>query len=201
MSDLDSSIQAKGSKPSSVTVAFLKHRTFLQKFLNRFFSEQQDIEDVTQEAFLRAYMAEQKKAGGIERPKAYLFRIAKNIALTRLTRKSRQITTYIADLSPSVVLESGATAEEEAVAEESLGLYCQAVASLSDKCRQVFLLRKVHGLTHKEIAARLSLSVSSVEKYLRQGVLACRAYMREQDVTHNPSRLIIDNESSHKGSG
>ena len=134
---------------------------------------------MAQEAYLRAYVAEQHK--NIEQPKAYLFRVAKNIALTKLTKKSRQITDYIADLSTSVVIQSEAAAEDEVEAEQTLGLYCEAVAALPEKCRQVFLLRKVHGLAHKEIAERMSLSVSSVEKYLLKGILACRAFVQERE--------------------
>ena len=46
--------------------------------------------------------AEQKKH--IEQPKAFLFRIARNVALNELTRKSRQITDFIEEVSASVVL-------------------------------------------------------------------------------------------------
>ncbi len=163
---------------SNVSSAFVQYNAFLKKFLSRFFTERQDIEDVAQEAYLRAYVAEQKK--DISQPKAYLFRIARNIALAELTKKSRRITRYVEDLDDSsVVIEyetaDKCTVEAEVEAQESLGLYCDAVAALPEKCRQVFLLRKVHGLGHKEIGARLSLSVSSVEKYLRRGVLTCRA--------------------------
>jgi len=174
---------------TAVTAAFLLNRKFIQKFLTRFFYEEQDIEDVTQETFLRAYAAEKKKSTGIEHPKAYLFRIAKNIALTRLTQKSNQITSYIEDLGDSSVINSVDNAADEAEARETLGIYCEAVASLSEKCRQVFLLRKVHGLSHKEIAEHMSLSVSSVEKYLRTGVLSCRKYLREREEELNPKDL------------
>lgn len=180
------SINLKNPGQDTVSTAFVENQNFLKKFLRRFFSEQQDIEDVAQEAFLRAYVAEQRKE--IEHPKAYLFRAARNIALTKLTKKSRQITDYIADLGVSVVIEGGENPEEELEAEQTLGLYCEAVADLPEKCRQVFLLRKVHGLAHKEIAERMSLSVSSVEKYLLKGVLACRAFMRarEEKLTYSP---------------
>jgi RNA polymerase sigma factor (sigma-70 family) len=152
---------------------------FLRRFLARFFSDSHDIEDVAQEAYLRAYVAEQQK--DIEQPKAFLFRIAKNVALTKLTRKSEKITDYIEECGASVVIECGASADSEVEAEESLGLYCDAVAALPDKCRQVFLLRKVHGLAHREIAQRMSLSVSSVEKYLLRGILECEAFVQERE--------------------
>ncbi len=164
---------------SAVSAAFLENHAFLERFLARFFSDRRDIEDVAQEAYLRAYIAEQQKE--IEQPKAYLFRIAKNLALTQLTRKSEKITDYLEECGASVVIESGAAADSEVEAEESLGLYCEALAALPEKCRQVFLLRKVHGLAHKEIAERMSLSVSSVEKYLLRGILDCKAFVQERE--------------------
>lgn len=164
---------------SPVSTAFLENYDFLKRFLARFFPASQDIEDVAQEAYLRAYVAEQQKV--IEQPKAYLFRIAKNLALTKLTKKSEKITDYIEECGASLVIECGPAADIEVEAQESLGLYCDAVAALPEKCRQVFLLRKVHGLAHKEIAERMSLSVSSVEKYLLRGVLECRAFMLDHD--------------------
>lgn len=164
---------------SGVSAAFLENYAFLKRFLARFFSDRQDIEDVAQEAYLRAYVAEQQK--DIEQPKAFLFRIARNVALTQLTKKSRKITDYLEECGASVVVEYGAAADSEAEAFESLGLYCEAVATLPEKCRQVFLLRKVNGLSHKEIAARMSLSVSSVEKYLLKGILMCKAFVQEHE--------------------
>ncbi len=164
---------------SAVSAAFLENNAILKRFLARFFSDSQDIEDVAQEAYLRAYVAEQQKE--IEQPKAYLFRIARNLALTQLKKKSKKITDYLEDSGASVVIECGAAADTEVEAQESLGLYCEAVAALPEKCRQVFLLRKVHGLAHKEIAQRMSLSVSSVEKYLLRGILECKAFVQEQE--------------------
>lgn len=164
---------------ATVSAAFVENILFLKKFLARYFANAQDIEDVAQEAYLRAFAAEQKKH--IKEPKAFLFRIAKNVALNELTRKSRQITDFIEDVSASVVINTEVSAEEEADSQEQIGLYCEAVAALPAKCRHAFLLRKVHGLSHKEIATRMSLSVSSVEKYLRQGVLTCRAFIDEKE--------------------
>ncbi len=164
---------------SAVSAAFLENDVFLKRFLARYFSDRQDIEDVAQEAYLRAYVAEQQKE--IEQPKAFLFRIAKNLAFTQLTKKSKKITDYIEECGALVEIETEAAADSEVEALESLGLYCEAVAALPEKCRQAFLLRKVHGLAHKEIAARMSLSVSSVEKYLLRGILECKTFVQEHE--------------------
>lgn len=168
---------------SAVTAAFLECSGYLKKFLSGFLRVRQDIEDVAQEAYLRAYIAEQRES--IEQPTPFLFRVARNLALTRLSRKSRQITDYIEEAGASAVQETVAAADEELQAQEWLGLYCEAIASLPEKCRQVFLLRKVHGLSHREIGERLNLSISSIEKYLRQGLVDCEAYVRKHE---GPSR-------------
>ncbi len=159
------------TKLSKMSAAFVENSPLLKSFLARFFSNRQDIEDVAQEAYLRSYVAEQRQL--IENPKAFLFRVAKNIALTELSKKSKQITNCLEESGISELLATEASADDEAQADEQLGLYCIAVAALPHKCREVFLLRKVHGLSHKEIAEHMSLSASSVEKYLTRGMAAC----------------------------
>ena len=173
----DTQRAAKARPHSPVTTAFLECNSFLKKFLAGFLRVQQDVEDVAQEAYLRAYISEQHES--IEHPKSFLFRVARNLALTRLAKKSRLITQYIEDAGASVIIETTAVTDEELEADQCLGHYCEAIASLPEKCRQVFLLRKVHGLTHKEIGERMHLSISSVEKYLKQGILACEEHLRD----------------------
>ncbi|MYF71344.1 MAG: RNA polymerase sigma factor, partial [Proteobacteria bacterium] len=80
------------TKKSSVSAAFVEHNSFLKRFVARYFSRQQDIEDVVQEVYLRAYAAETERE--IDAPKAYLFRTARNVALGKLTKNSRQKTDY-----------------------------------------------------------------------------------------------------------
>jgi len=169
---------------SKVTKAFLDNHAFIRKFLSRYLSNQQDIEDVAQEAYLHAFAAEQRKENGIDKPRAFLFRVAKNLAISRLRRKSHQITEYIEELSLPADPGDATDPEREMAARQALGLYCEAVAALPEKCRQIFLLRKVHGLKHHEIAERLSISISSVEKYLRKGLIETRAYLREREEFH-----------------
>ena len=114
MSNKPSNPKARPGKHTAVYDAFLKHQAPLKRFLSRFLRNAHDIEDVTQEAFLRAYSAEQSKV--IEQPKSFLFRIAKHVALTQLTQKSRQITDYIGDFDESAVLLEEDSAEDEVIA-------------------------------------------------------------------------------------
>lgn len=164
---------------SAVSKTFVAHSAFLKRFVSRYFSSRQEIEDIVQEAYLRAYAAEADRE--IREPKAFLFQIARNVALTELTRKSRQITDYLEEANGTDPGDAAASADQDAMAQELIGLYCEALMKLPEKCREVFLLRKIHGLRHGDIAARTGLSVSSVEKYLRQGILACDAYVAARE--------------------
>lgn len=164
---------------SAVTDAFVQHGRYLKSFLHRYFTRQQDIEDIAQEAYLRAFKLEQ--GSDVNHPKTLLFTIAKNIALTELRSKARRVTDYMEECQS--VQEESATTEDEMVALEHLEHYCAAVDRLPEKCRRVYLLRKVHGLSHKEIAERLNITVRTVERHLQKGLQRCRAQLREEGIT------------------
>ena len=166
------------STGSAIHDAFTLHQAALKRFISRFLPNSHDIEDVSQETFLRAFTTEKTRV--IEQPKSFLFRIAKHIALTQLTQKSRQITDYLEDFDDSEVLLVEETVEDELMARETLGIHCEAVAGLPPQCRRVYLMRKVYGMSHKEIAARLGIAVSTVEKHLIKGVEICDRYVQER---------------------
>ena len=114
--------------------AFQLHQLALKRFISKYLNNAQDIEDVTQEAFMRAYSAE--KTTLVRQPKSFLFRIAKNVAISQLRTKSRQITDYIEDQPTADVLLSEWSTEDEVMAQQKLGIHCEAVASAAtDKCQ------------------------------------------------------------------
>ena len=158
--------------------AFTRHNSSLKRFIGRFMRNYSDIEDIAQEAFLRAYAVERGRP--IEQPKSFLFRIAKHLALTQLTRKSRQITDYIEDSDDPEVTQIDFSAEEEISGRQMLQLHCEAVATLPPQCRKAYLLRKMHGLSHKQIAEHEGIAVSTVEKHLMKAAGVCEQYVRKR---------------------
>ena len=122
-----------------------------------------------------------EKSKDIDQPKSFLFTIARNIVLSELGKRSSKLTDNIADFDELEVLLGEDQVIAEIEAKESFGLYCRAVESLPPKCRKVFLMRKVYGLTHKEIAQRMGIAISTVEKHLAKGVLVCGTYLREME--------------------
>lgn len=185
-SPLNDKLSDKNSAKSLLLGAFQKHQSALKRFISRYLHNPQDIEDVSQEAFLRAYITSLDTK--IRQPKSFLFRIAKNIAVSELRLKSRQITDYIEDQGSPDVLMSEGTVEEEAIARQTLGIHCEAVATLPPQCRRVYLMRKVYGMSHREIAERLEIAISTVEKHLMKGIELCDLYLQERMADTPPSK-------------
>ena len=162
---------------SRVLHAYIEHEAALRRFLSRFLSRAQDIEDVSQEAFLKAFAAEATQP--VLAPKAFLFRIAKNLALNERARfvNSRTGPFEGGDAGAAAVPSEAPSAEDQTMAREKLALFCEAISSLPPQCRQVFVLRKVQGYSQKEIARRTGVSVSTVEKHIALGLVRCSAYL------------------------
>ena len=179
---------ASADKPrGGVLEAFKINQVSLRGFIARFTVSSHDIEDVCQEAFLRAYDAERN--GTIEQPKAYLFRVAKNILINGLRSKSRSVTDYVSDLELLDILPEGDTLEANIIAQQRIGIYCEAIATLPKQCRRVMLLKKIYGLPTKEVARRLGLTTSTVEKHMTKGLKDCNVILAERYATvgDNPS--------------
>lgn len=169
--------KTNGKTRSGILGAYEQHADALKRFIARFVQGSHDVDDVAQEAFLRAYSVEAQRP--IEQPKSYLFRIAKNVALDQLRQRSRKPTVYLGDFESPDVLGSESTLEDELMAQQTLGIHCAAVASLPEKCRKVYLMRKVYGMRYKEIAETLDITVNTVEAHMTKAYARCEQYVEK----------------------
>lgn len=165
---------------SDLLNSFLRNETALRKYLSRFFSCEQDIEDAVQETFLKTFAASTKTE--ILSPKSFLFRVAKNTALNAVSKKSNTTTELYEDSQNSnVLIDKGqVSAEEQLDSRRKLFVFSKAVAQLSPNCRKVLILRKIEGLKVKEIARHMNISVSGVEKHIAAGLIQCNQYFKSQ---------------------
>lgn len=164
---------------SGILRAFLQHQAAIKRVLGRYVPPE-DRNDLLQETFLKAYAAEMTTP--IQDAKAFLFRVAHNLALSELNKKSRSDTDYLEDLSGPEVLEDEKSGSVEAQIDgrRKLFVLTQALAHLPEECQRVFLMRKAEGLRVKQIATRLNVSVSTVEKRLAKALLLCNRHLRRQ---------------------
>jgi len=155
-----------------------RHRAALHRYLRKFTSGGEDIEDLVQETYVRVYSLPDYRA--VESPRALLFRIAHNLAVERARRRNSQSTDSVAEFDGLDVSCVEAAPEEQLDRRRAFESFCAAVERLPPLCRRVFVLRKVYKLSHGEIAEILGVSHSTIEKHVAKGLVRCRDYLRER---------------------
>lgn len=174
-----------------------RHRADLQRFLQRFTSGAEDIEDLIQETYLRVYSLPNYE--GLESPKAFLFTVARNLAVERARRDTCHATDAVADFEALHVYSLASDADEQFDATRRFEAFCSAVDSLPSVCRRAFVLRKVYKLSHSEIAEVLNVSHSTIEKHVVKGLKRCRDYLRERGMLEHMGEHDVIDTSSRAG--
>lgn len=134
----------------------LPHERDLRIWLRRRVAGEGDVEDVVQECYCR--FAQIADVGQVGNPRAYLFTMAANL-VKRQWRHAR-----IVPIEAAIERESDMPSPERVVfARQELGRVQAALATLSDRARRIFVLRRIEGLPQKEIARVLGVSEAVVE--------------------------------------
>jgi len=122
----------------------------------------QEAEDVVQDTYL--HLLQRGTAASLEQPRPYLFRIAANLAVD-LARKTKVRLRYAGEgFALACNAEAPASPETAAGGAMELRRLQASLAELPPLCRDAFLLNRVEDLTHAEIAARLGVSVRTIDR-------------------------------------
>jgi len=155
----------------------LVHERALRGYLSRFFKNVADIEDVVQETYARLLSLNDAASSAVRNWHAFLFTSARNAAVDRI-RKTRVVSIdTLAEMGSEAVLDQTPSAVDTINARQELALLLETVASLPDRCREALTLRKLYGLPQREIAQRLGIAESTVEKHVAYGVRLCAERM------------------------
>lgn len=178
------------SASSPIFSAFQDREFILRRFLSRFLSNKHDIDDICQETILRALEAE--KSREIQEPGAFLFGVSKNIVRKHLDKKSKSLIDYIEDFSQSEYVSVEPSVDDILDDRRKMLIFTEAVATLPKQCQQVFVMKKVYGYSHKEIASKLNISISTTEKHVATGLKRCTDFMRNRLRLESPISLFQD---------
>lgn len=148
-----------GARPAEVL--FRGHAGWLRAMLNRRFGAEV-ADDLAQDIWMRVLTSQ--RIEDVRRPRAFLWRVAANIAVDHRRRRSRRLP---AGASWNDEIQS-ADAEQEAQV-----LLKQVILDLPDPLREVFLLSRVGGLTYESIARHLNISVKTVEWRMSRALARC----------------------------
>ena len=151
----------------------------LRRYLTRLLGNETEAQDVAHDAYLRIYPTLNRQAA--DRPAALLYITARRLAINRLKRRS--ISPFAREaLDLDMAASSTPGVAQQVMARQELSLLEAAIAQLPEGCRAVLLLRKIELLSHREIADRLGIAVSTVEKQHARALRLLRAALPTESI-------------------
>ena len=168
----------------------------LRRYLARLLGNTTEAQDVAHDAYLRVYPAVENHTA--EKPEALLYVTARRLAINRLKRRSISPLGTAGSADPAHETTASATpgVAQQVMARQELALLQEAIAALPEGCRAVLLLRKVELLSHREIADRLGIAVSTVEKQHARALRLLRAALPAETLhPHAPAPSAPDPEA------
>lgn len=179
------------------TREILPHEAALVRYLARICPNPADVQDIRHDAYVRILEAADRFRSIA--PKSLLFQTARRLMIDRMRRHRIVPIDLREDLDDLNVLIDEVTPERRASIRQQLVHVSAAFNRLPEKCREVLWLRRVEGLSQKEMAAQLGISEGTVEKHLMRGVRLLSDLLTEPDAVaeHKPGAGNVTQGNQH----
>jgi RNA polymerase sigma-70 factor (ECF subfamily) len=145
----------------------LPHEPALRRWLEHRRLVGLEIDDVVQETYARLIALE--SVDHVRNSRTYMFQTAHSVLMTHLRRSKVVSFVTVADVEQLGLAASEASPERQTADRDELQRLAEAIAGLPVKIRDVFILRRVYGLAQRDVARRLGVSESTVEKHMSRG--------------------------------
>lgn len=139
------------------------HRRFYRPLLSYFrkrIAEHVDPEDLVQEVFLRLIL--RADTASVQAWDAYVFTTAANVINDWARRRGTRCQDLHEEFDETCVTGDGRSPERVMIGKQALAVLIQAIDQMPMRTRQIFIMRRYEGLSNKQIASQLGISVSGV---------------------------------------
>jgi len=143
-------------------------RGALARYFQRRVRNADEVEDLIQEVFLR--IVRRGASGELEQLDGYIFKTAASVLTDRDRRRRVRNADRHVPFEPEVHAGEAPGPERVLIGAQTLEVIGVALLELPEKTRRVFVLRRMEGLSTPEVARRLGLSGSAVEKHMLRAV-------------------------------
>ena len=147
----------------------------LTRFIRNHWRSKDEIADIRQEVYERVLMG--AAAALPLQTQAYVFTVARNIMINRARRNAVVYMERVEELDNATVNADWLTPERQLNGREELHRVQVGLDKLPPRCREVIRLRKVEGLSTREVAARLGIGIDAVEQQTTLGMRALVDFM------------------------
>jgi RNA polymerase sigma factor (sigma-70 family) len=150
-----------------------EERRGLLAFLRARLGCEQESHDVAQESYLRLVQA--MRQGEVANPRAFLYRVAGNLAIDEIRRRRRWRTVDADEPVLAEALGLHPSPEATFLARADLERFASILDTLAEKERQALLLLRLEGCSYAEIGRRMGLSETMARRYALRALAACAA--------------------------
>lgn len=157
----------------------LPHESDLRAWLRRTLGPD-DIEDVIQETYCQ--IAGLKDVGHIRNGRAYLFAAARTFVLMRLRRARIVRIEAVTEIDALNIVQDDPSPERIAAGRRELARVRGLIEALPERCRRIFELRKVEGLSQREVAEMMGIPEHIVENDVAKGLKLILKALAEGEV-------------------
>lgn len=157
----------------------LPHEQDVRLWLKRSLVTANDVDDVIQEAYCR--LANLKAIEQIESPRAYFFQTARSVVLEQMRRARIVRIDAVTEIDALRIEWDEPSPERIAGGRKELERVMKIVATLPERSRRIFEMRRVLGLSQREIARRLGVTENVVENEAARGLKAVLAALAQMD--------------------
>ena len=172
----------------------LPHEPALRAWLSRRRLGGLDVDDIIQEAYSRLMTAESVQH--VHDVRNYTFQVAGSVVIDHMRRMKVVSLSSVPDLDYLEVVSEEPSPERQVIDRDELHRLAGMIARLPGRVRDVFTLRRVYGLSQREVAQKLGIAESTVEKHMARGFLLMLEYFRDSgNPVGYPSSLKSGNNS------
>jgi RNA polymerase sigma factor (sigma-70 family) len=147
----------------------LPHEAALRAWLRRRRLQGLEVDDIIQETYSRLISAD--SVAHVVDAKSYTFQIASSVVIDHLRRMKVVSIASVPDLEAMEIRSEDPSPERQAIDRAELHRLAAAIADLPVRVREVFTLRRIEGLSQRQVAERMGISESTVEKHMSRGFL------------------------------
>ena len=165
------------AKPSLLST-LVRHYDELVDHIRRRFGDRGFAREVVHDVCVQ--LLEKREKEQVRTPLALLRKISHDQAVSRYRSERRRLS-WVGEMPESldIICPAPVPAHQYEAARE-FELLAEAISLLPERCQMVFVMHKIHELPQAEVAARMGISLKTVEKHLRLGLAACRAHLDQR---------------------
>jgi len=168
----------KEPEQQTIAEAFVEHKSVLFSYFARKLLKPEDIEDLLHDTFMIAFKSEAKQP--IKSPKGYLFVVARNLLSKKFARENRLMVKSIDEVDFDYIPAPDVPADQALHYKVEMEALIRCIEHLPDQCRRVFIYKKFHGMSQKQIAAKMKISTSTVERHITIALVKLRVLMKTE---------------------